>query len=102
MASGPDGGPPRPIPGIRVGGRPLQWSADGLSLFVGADDAPLSVRIWRLDLVTGRRQPWTTLRPADTTGVWGIKWIVLTPDGSAYAYNYDRLLSGLYLAEGLR
>jgi len=97
-----DGGVARPIPGIDAGEEPLQWSADGRFLFVRADEARHSVRISRLDLLSGRRQPWKTLRPPDPAGVWVIKWIRLSRDGSSYAYNYDTWLSELYLAEGLR
>ncbi len=98
-----DGGAPHPISGIDIGEEPMQWSADGRFLFVRATEQfQYLVRIARLDLRTGRRQPWKELRPADPAGVLDIKWTLLTPDGRSYFYNYDRRLSDLYLAEGLR
>jgi hypothetical protein len=60
------------------------------------------VRISRLDLSTGRREPWKELKPPDPVGVWGVMSILLTPDGQSYAYNYARMLSDLYLVDGLK
>jgi hypothetical protein len=31
-----------------------------------------------------------------------IVWIVLTPDAESYAYSYHRILSDLFLVEGLK
>jgi len=35
-------------------------------------------------------------------GVSGVISILLTPDGQSYAYNYGRMLSDLYLVDGLK
>jgi hypothetical protein len=40
--------------------------------------------------------------PADPAGVVETLGIVPTPDGRFYAYSYLRLLTELYLVEGLR
>jgi hypothetical protein len=40
--------------------------------------------------------------PADNAGLISDQRLVITPDGSAYAYSAFRLLSDLYLAEGLK
>jgi len=55
----------------------------------------------RLDLVTGRRVPWRTLSIADPAG-FAPFGAVITPDGQAYAVSYGRLLSNLFLVEGLK
>jgi Tol biopolymer transport system component len=98
-----DGGESRPIPGLRPGELPLRWASDG-TLYVrppfGAGALP--VKIDRLDIATGRRQPWKELAPADLAGVTGVTNIVLTPDGRSYAYTYVTRLSNLYLVEGLK
>jgi hypothetical protein len=97
------GGEPRPIPGLKVRETPLRWSGDGRSLFVRVPDPiPFPVRIVRLDLTTGSRQPWLALAPPDAAGVGGIADIQLSADGRGYIYTYGRHLGDLYLAEGLR
>jgi len=40
--------------------------------------------------------------PPDPTGISDIGRVVMTPDGDAYAYAYSRVLSNLYLVEGLK
>jgi serine/threonine protein kinase/Tol biopolymer transport system component len=97
------GGEPRPIPGLQLRDTPLRWSGDGRSLFVRmAESERLPVRIVKLDLATGRREPWLTLAPPDPAGVGGIADIQLSADGRGYIYTYFRGLGDLYLVEGLR
>ncbi len=61
----------------------------------------LPFRVFRIDLVTGRREPWMTIMPQDPAGIWQAD-LILTPDGKSYAYNCKRLLNDLYLVEGLK
>ncbi len=96
-----DGGEPRPISGIADGDVPIQWTADGRSLYVRRWDE-IPARVFRLDLTTGRRELWKQIMPADRTGVVQIRGILPTPDGRAYAYSYLRILSELYEVEGLK
>jgi Tol biopolymer transport system component len=94
-------GEPRPIPGINDNEAPIQWSADGHSVYVRRlDEVP--ARIYRLDLSTGRRELWKQIMPDNPTGVVQIRGVLPSRDGRAYAYNYLRILSGLYVAEGLK
>jgi Tol biopolymer transport system component len=95
------GGEPRPIPGIAVGELPVRWS-DATSLFVISRPGELPATISRLDLATGRRELWKQLTPLDPAGVFSIDPVLITPDGKAYVYSYRRMLSELYLVEGLR
>ena len=67
-----------------------------------SDTKPLPVRVVKLDVATGRREPWLALAPPDPAGVWGISDIQLSADGRGYVYTYQRVLGDLYLAEGLR
>jgi eukaryotic-like serine/threonine-protein kinase len=96
-----NGGEPRPIAGLE-GLTPIRWSGDGTHLFVWKRSLSLPARVLRLDLSTGRVEPWRDLRPLDDAGVPGIMSVLLTPDGQSYAYNYARNLSDLYLVDGLR
>ncbi len=98
-----DGGDPRPVAGTTDGDQPLQWSADGGSLYVRQASKPGSpARVFRVDLKTGERVLWKELFPEDPAGVAAILPPLLTPDGRFYAYSYARLLSDLYLVEGLK
>jgi Tol biopolymer transport system component len=94
-----DGGEATPVPGLEPGDEPIRWSADGRSLFVRAGRLP--ARIFRLDVASGRRTPWKEIAPEDPTGVPAVATILPTPDGSAWAYHYLRLLSELYVVERL-
>ena len=96
------GGEARAIPGLEDGDTPLRWSADGKRLFLRARGAGLPARVVRLDPVSGGREPWMELQPADPAGVVGVGTIVLTPDGRTYVYEYLRALSDLYLVRGMR
>ncbi len=96
------GGEPIPIPGIRPGEIPITYSDDGRFLYVREHDVGVSAPICKLDLRTGRREPWRTLRPHDPSGVISIDRINVTMNGRYYSYDYARSLSELFLAEGLR
>ncbi len=96
-----DGGEPRPVPGIE-GLRPLWWDPSGRVLYVRKRSFDLPAEVYRLDVATGRKEPWMVLTPPDPVGVYGIGGITATPDVSAYAYDYMRRLSELYVVEGLR
>jgi Tol biopolymer transport system component len=95
----------RSISGTQPGDFPVQWSADGRSLFVrGAEEQPLT--LYRVDLKTGRRERWKELSPAESAGFLeygsGPKGVRVTPDGRFYAYTYWTRVTELYLAEGLQ
>jgi eukaryotic-like serine/threonine-protein kinase len=96
-----EGGEPRPVPGLSRAERVLQWSADGKAIYVRNPDE-LPAKVYRVDLATGRRQLWKELAPSDPSGVDEIPLISITPDGKSYVYSYDRVLSDLYLVEGLK
>ena len=51
-----------PIPGIKTGETPVQWSADSRSLFMRSP-GDLTIQLDRLDLASGRREPWKQLAP---------------------------------------
>ncbi len=62
----------------------------------------MPARTFRIELATGRKEPWRDLAPPDRAGVTSIVDPHLAADGIHYAYSYLRNLSDLYLAEGLR
>jgi Tol biopolymer transport system component len=95
-----EGGPPRPIPGLREGELPVQWSSDGKSLFVYRR-GEVPAKVFLLDTATGRRRPWREIRHPDRS--FGSPFsLLVTPDGNSYAYFCRRSQSALYLIEGLK
>ena len=58
--------------------------------------------VWRLDLGTGRKEPWRQFGPEDRVGLFGVGTVSVTPDGSAYFYHLNRILSDLFVVEGLK
>jgi hypothetical protein len=67
----------------------------------------LAAEIHELELATGRRKQLWKLAAQDPAGAFrpgigpGIG-MPLTPDGKSYAYSYARILSDLYLVNGLK
>jgi Tol biopolymer transport system component len=98
-----DGGEPREIRGALPGDELIQWSADGRFLYLREPDDSV-VEFFRLDLSTGRREPWKTIAAADPVGLIGIQpaAVHMTPDGKSYVYSYWRTLTELYLVDGLK
>ena len=88
------------IPGAEAGEVPIQWDAGGNHVYV-YQPGDLPSRIFKLDLTTGTRELWKALAPADSAGVFTVDIIFMTRDGEAHAYSYRRVLSDLYLAQGL-
>jgi Tol biopolymer transport system component len=95
------GGEPVPVPGFEPGEAAVGWTADDRFLYVQKRGGP-AARIDRLDVATGRRELWKEILPADATGVVRVSSVFLSPDGSFYTYAYSRVLSNLYLVEGLK
>jgi Tol biopolymer transport system component len=89
------------IANLEPGESVIRWSGDGRFLFLRKLDDPASLEIDRLDVVTGRRELWKELKAPDSVGVQ-IGQVVLTPDGNSYAYSFQRDISTLYLAQGLK
>jgi len=96
-----DGGEPQPLPGVRNGDDVLLWSADGGSILVERRPS-LPARIDRVDVATGRSVLWREIAPADRTGMITVASVLISDDESTLSYSVRRLLSELYLVEGLR
>jgi hypothetical protein len=94
-------GMPRSLPGFAPGDELVRWSGDGRAVFLWRrSDRPL--RVFRLDLATCERRLLREISFPDPVGVYATTNLLLTPDGSSYACSYGRLLSTLYLADGLK
>jgi hypothetical protein len=89
------------VSAIRSGERVCTWTQDGRGLYVFQREA-IPNRIDRVDIATGHREPWKTFHPADPAGIGGITDFVLAPDGRHVVFNYKRVLTQLFLVEGLK
>ncbi|MGH9442491.1 MAG: TolB family protein, partial [Thermoanaerobaculia bacterium] len=96
-----DGGSSRPINGVADGEFPLRFSPDGRSLYTWKR-GEIPARIARIDIESGRREIWKELLPVDPAGVERISNVLVSPDSRGYAYCYARLLSDLFVVEGLK
>jgi serine/threonine protein kinase/WD40 repeat protein len=81
-------------------GEPMQWSADGKSIYLWHEG--IFNRVDKLDLASGRTELWKEFQPSDPTGVLVVQPMLLAPDGKSYVYTYVRVLSDLYVVEGLK
>ena len=96
-----DGGAPRPVNGSQKGDTAVGWSADGTSVLLGRrGENPFP--IYRLDLASGKRTLWKELSPPDPGGITGLAPVIVAPGGDSYVYGATRILSTLYLVEGLK
>jgi serine/threonine protein kinase len=94
------GGPTREVHGLTEGDRVINWTADSRSLFVYTR-GEFPVKVYRLDLSTGRRELIREIRPADAAGVLNTPIVFMTPDGRSYLYQLQRYICELYLVNGL-
>jgi hypothetical protein len=95
-----DGGAEEVAPGPPESGDVARWSADGRALFV-TEVAGTRLRVLKRDLATGVRQPWKEIAPADPAGIFRLN-VLLGPEGNSYVYTYYRILSSLYVVDGLK
>lgn len=85
------GGEAQPVPGcVAAGDLPIGWTSDDRALYVYRRGRT-SVSIERVDITTGERTLWHTIRPADPAGINDIMPgyvmpVYITPDGQTYAY----------------
>ena len=100
------GGDGQPVPALRPGDIPLQWSHDGRYVYTvdnAAGPRPPAVDVFRVELATGVRVLWKTLTPSDPVGVEDMReTVVITPDAQSYCYSYVRRLGDLFVVDGLK
>ena len=94
-------GEPRPIKGLNDGEVPVGWTADSTGLYVYRP-SELPATVYLVNIATGQRTLWKQLMPPDPAGVEYVGPILPTPDGKSYVYGYRRMLSDLYVVDGLK
>jgi hypothetical protein len=55
-----------------------------------------------VDLATGHREVWREIALADPAGAQSITSVHFSADGKSYAYSTLRVLSDLYVVDGLK
>jgi Tol biopolymer transport system component len=95
------GGAPHSIPGLEPGFVPLQWSEDNSAVY-GYRPGQVPASLYKVNLVSGAKTLIQELQPQATTGVVNIAPVVVTRDGSRFAYSYYQVSSVLFVVSGLR
>jgi Tol biopolymer transport system component/predicted Ser/Thr protein kinase len=93
------GGATRNITKLQNGEAVVRWSGDGHYLFLRQPEGE-TIKISRLDIATGRKEPWQTLKVPEP-GAEFIGALALSPDGKACAFTFQHDLANLYLVTGL-
>jgi hypothetical protein len=95
------GGEPTQIPGTKDLDL-VRWAQDGKTLYCQTMGT-VPKRVFRVEVATGRREPWKDFGPTDTAGVIDVLPVYMTPDAKSYAYQVARAeTSDLYLVDGLK
>jgi eukaryotic-like serine/threonine-protein kinase len=95
-----NGGAPQPVPNLKAGDIVVQWTSDSRGLLVAHHEG-LPWIVERLDLASGQRTPAVTIRAQEPAGL-RLSAIGISRDAKYYVHTYARLLSDLYVVEGLR
>ncbi len=94
-------GSSKPIPGIQAEEFPVGW-ADPKHVFVQATIAT-GLRIYKVDVESGRRELWQTITPKDATGLRPMNTpTAITPDGRWMAFGCRTQLGQLYRSDTLK
>ncbi len=96
-----EGGEGRLVPFLTREDIPIRWTAGGRKIFV-TQPMQRPLKVYQLDLVTGRKLLWKSIMPSDGAGVTSVGPLMMTPDARYYVYSYTRYLSDLYVVEGLK
>jgi len=94
------GGESRPLPGGQPGDLTGGWTSDGSGVYLQRLGVEATVRVVRVR--DGAAETLRLVRAPDPAGVAWLGPVVVAGDGRSYAYSYMRILSGLYVVDGLR
>ena len=95
------GGAPRLIPNLQSDFVPIQWSEDTSSVY-GYLPGHIPTEVYKVSLNTGQKTLIQELNPETSVAVVHMAPVVMTRDGSRFAYSYYQVSSVLYLISGLR
>jgi eukaryotic-like serine/threonine-protein kinase len=95
------GGATHPIATLAPDFVPLQWSEDNLAVY-GYRPGQIPTKVLKINLATGEETLLQNLNPDTTAGLVSIAPVVVSRDGSRFAYSYYQVFSVLYVISGLR
>ncbi len=95
-----DGSTAERVPGTKEGERPVRWMPDGKSVLVAAPELPNA--IYQIELSTGNRKLFRTMSVPDGLRAQDLASPIFAPDFKSYVYSYTRIVSDLYVVEGLK
>ena len=95
------GGDSKPFPAkLEIDDRVVAFEPDGKSLLVYKRGVP--ARVFQVSLETSRRELIKEVSPSDIAGVQSVSTVHLSADRKSYAYTYYRVLSDLWVVDGLK
>jgi eukaryotic-like serine/threonine-protein kinase len=95
------GGEPKPLPiNLDRGDRFVKFEPDGKSVLIAQRGVP--AKIFRVFLDGGRREEIREITPPDPAGVLTVMNVHFSADDKTYAYSYFRVLSDLWVVDGLK
>jgi eukaryotic-like serine/threonine-protein kinase len=89
------------IPNLDPGFIPIQWAQDNVSVY-GYFRGPVPAKVYKVNVTTGQQTVVEELQPERNSGVVTIAPVVVTRDGSRFAYSYYRVFSVLFVISGLQ
>lgn len=92
-------GEAKPVKGLGSDEVPVQWDISNRKVYVW--NRRLPAKIFLIDIRTGARMLSIEIKPSELSGLLYGE-VLITPDGRSYGYRYRRVLTDLFLAEGLR
>ena len=95
-----DGGPLKTMATLDRSEAFAGWLADSRAFLVRSAGTP--VQIAQVDVQSGARTPVASIAISDPSGVVSLGAAVFAPDGDHYVFNYFRVLSELYIVDGLK
>jgi len=90
-----------PARGLTPTDVPLRWSADSESIVV-TTRGRIPALVERVNVATGARTPLREIAPPDRAGLTAVLLNDWIDDGRGYVYQYQRSLSTLFVATGVR
>jgi len=96
-----DGGPPIALRELGTLAEAVAWTPEGHLWVRAARFRGLPTRIFLYDITKRRVLGERAFSLNDATGVLAVNRVRGTPDAGALAFDYERVLSQLYLLDGL-
>jgi hypothetical protein len=95
------GGAPQLIPSLGQDLVPVGWSDTPNVLYARPRGLGRLVDIYRVDIVSGRRERWRTVGQSDRTGAPRVFVVQVAPDGRRYVYGSVESMHDLFLISGV-